>query len=363
MAQMSSAEINNLPDSDFAYIEPGGSKDGDGKTTPRSLRHFPIHDAAHVRNALARIAQGAKFGDQALPKVRAAAKKFGIDTSKALGLGFEVKSFALKLDSPPDDEGHFTGYASVFGNVDKGNDVVEPGAVTKTLQENPDVPIFWSHNYGVVPIGTGRMTPDAKGVRIDGDLFLETSELAREVFGAMKAGAVKGLSIGYNTLQRTFKGAVRHLQEITIGEVSLCPFPMNPLAGVDAVKDLRGYEDTDGVSALLCAIRNVSDFMVGEVQEGDTDDAGRSLAILNSLAKLLTSELSELAAGTDGDNGQVAVPDVYGYSESMSAAIDGAIKSLEALRDGEAATGADDGPDHAEPAVTTLRELAASIRG
>ena len=47
---------NNLPDSDFAYIEPGGKK-VDGKTEPRSLRHFPIPDAAHVRNALARLSQ------------------------------------------------------------------------------------------------------------------------------------------------------------------------------------------------------------------------------------------------------------------------------------------------------------------
>lgn len=78
---MTSAAINDLPDSDFAYIEPGGSKDSSGKTTPRSLRHFPIHDAAHVRNALAR-AQQSPFGEKAMPKIRAAAKKFGIDVSE-----------------------------------------------------------------------------------------------------------------------------------------------------------------------------------------------------------------------------------------------------------------------------------------
>ena len=70
---------NDLPDSAFAYIEPGGEKDSEGKTTPRSLRHFIITDAAHVRNALARIGQGAEFSKEALPAVKAAAKKFGID--------------------------------------------------------------------------------------------------------------------------------------------------------------------------------------------------------------------------------------------------------------------------------------------
>src|SRR5207247_10869087 len=81
MAEMSGAAINNLPDSDFAYIESGGSKDSEGKTTPRSKRHFPIHDAAHVRNALARAPQS-PFGDKAMPKIRAAADKFGVQYAK-----------------------------------------------------------------------------------------------------------------------------------------------------------------------------------------------------------------------------------------------------------------------------------------
>lgn len=56
------AYIDNLPDSAFLYIEPGGTKE-EGKTVPRSLRHFPYKDAngkidlPHLRNALARIPQ------------------------------------------------------------------------------------------------------------------------------------------------------------------------------------------------------------------------------------------------------------------------------------------------------------------
>lgn len=59
----STADIDALPDSSFLYIESGGTKDEDGKTTPRSLRHFPYKDAAgkvdlpHLRNAISRIPQ------------------------------------------------------------------------------------------------------------------------------------------------------------------------------------------------------------------------------------------------------------------------------------------------------------------
>lgn len=81
-AKLSSAELNDLPDSAFAYIESGGKKDDQGKTTPRSLRHFAVHDKAHADNAAARIAQGAKFGKEAEPKVKAAQRKFGEKVSK-----------------------------------------------------------------------------------------------------------------------------------------------------------------------------------------------------------------------------------------------------------------------------------------
>lgn len=82
-AEMTGADVNSLPDSAFAYIEPGGHVDDEGRTTPRSLRHFPVHDAAHVRNALARAPQS-PLGDKAMPKIRAAARRFGIEVSKMI---------------------------------------------------------------------------------------------------------------------------------------------------------------------------------------------------------------------------------------------------------------------------------------
>lgn len=62
-AAWTTAEIDDLPDKSFLYVESGGKADGDGKTTPRSLRHFPYRDAEgkidldHLRNAISRIPQ------------------------------------------------------------------------------------------------------------------------------------------------------------------------------------------------------------------------------------------------------------------------------------------------------------------
>lgn len=62
--EWTTAYVNDLPDSAFLYVERGkGEKDSDGKTAPRTLRHFPYKDSdgdidlPHLRNAIARIPQ------------------------------------------------------------------------------------------------------------------------------------------------------------------------------------------------------------------------------------------------------------------------------------------------------------------
>lgn len=128
MAQISAASQNDLPDSAFAYIEPGGKKDSGGKTIPRSLRHFPIHDAAHVRNALSRAPQS-PFGSKAMPKIRAAAKKFGVQVGDSdSGSGRAVTAWgdterrytpgAMELRTSADGQ-RIGGYGAVFGKLSR----------------------------------------------------------------------------------------------------------------------------------------------------------------------------------------------------------------------------------------------------
>lgn len=76
MAEWSTEQVNDLPDSSFGWIEPGGSKDESGKTAPRSLRHLPFKDkdgkvdAAHARNALARLDQVKGMPSETRDKLR-----------------------------------------------------------------------------------------------------------------------------------------------------------------------------------------------------------------------------------------------------------------------------------------------------
>jgi hypothetical protein len=60
-AEWTTKYINDLNDSAFAFIAPGGKKDAEGKTVPRTLRNLPYKDAngkidlPHLRNAMARV--------------------------------------------------------------------------------------------------------------------------------------------------------------------------------------------------------------------------------------------------------------------------------------------------------------------
>ena len=104
-AEWDTEYINNLPDDAFAYIEPGGEKDEQGKTVPRSLRHLPYKNAAgnldaeHVRNALARLDQTdipAEAKAEARRRLCAAAKELGIQ-SAVCGLVEELELVCGRL--------------------------------------------------------------------------------------------------------------------------------------------------------------------------------------------------------------------------------------------------------------------------
>ncbi len=97
-ALWSGAFVNNLPDNCFLYIAPGGRKDEEGKTVPRSLRYFPVKDGQgrvdlpHLRNALARIPQ-ANIPQAAKDKAAVNARKLLEEANKADTAPAQKRSF------------------------------------------------------------------------------------------------------------------------------------------------------------------------------------------------------------------------------------------------------------------------------
>ena len=84
----------------------------------------------------------------------------------------EYKSAALEVKEI-DSNGRICGYASVYGNVDLGGDIVMPGAFAKSCEEHRmqgrKVKMLWQHNPSE-PIGVfDVMKEDAKGLYVEGD--------------------------------------------------------------------------------------------------------------------------------------------------------------------------------------------------
>jgi len=144
-------------------------------------------------------------------------------------------AFPLEIKSLT-DEGFFEGYASVSGNVDLGGDVVAPGAFTKSISATPEVPLLWSHDHAEVIGAIREMKEDGHGLRVKGEIALETSR-GKEAYALLKKNMMKGLSIGYQVVSDQIADGKRLLKELNLLEVSVVAVPMNPLATITAVKN------------------------------------------------------------------------------------------------------------------------------
>lgn len=149
-----------------------------------------------------------------------------MDNSKLLDL-------VLKAIPENGDEGTFEGFGAVYGNVDRQGDVIEAGAFAE--DDGREVPILMAHKADEI-LGLARLEHTSEGVRVFGRLLLDT-QAGREAWARLKARAVAGLSAGFRLLAPPrLENGVRRIARGAIAEISLTPFPANPLATVTATK-------------------------------------------------------------------------------------------------------------------------------
>ncbi|MBB1060418.1 HK97 family phage prohead protease [Marilutibacter spongiae] len=160
-------------------------------------------------------------------------RKDGAPKLKHLALPFEVKSV--------DAEGRFSGYLAVFGNRDAYGDTIRKGAFKATLKDHAakgrKVVILWQHRWDM-PLGVfDVLKEDDTGLYVEGQLLVADVRQAAEAHALMKAGAITGMSIGFETVgYKVDKDGNRELTEIRLWEGSIVTFPANEEARIDAVK-------------------------------------------------------------------------------------------------------------------------------
>lgn len=151
-------------------------------------------------------------------------------------------SLPLAIKSSNPDTGEFKAYGSTFGGLpDAHGDIIAPGAFTKSLaahRKNGTAPALLWHHDQTQPIGVvTNAYEDAKGLRIDGQLSLDTQK-GQEAHALMKMGAL-AMSIGYAALESAPLGKRgRELKQIALFEVSAVAMPSNTNAKIISVKTI-----------------------------------------------------------------------------------------------------------------------------
>jgi len=172
-----------------------------------------------------------------------------------------VSRLECKFDSIDDADGKmsFSGYGAVFGNVDSYGDVIAPGAFAKSLatqySEGSQPLMFLNHDaFGSLPIGRWtEMAEDGHGLKVHGELL--DTQMGRDTYTALKAGAINGLSIGFRPIEFATRSKPdeprRTLKAVDLIEVSVVTLPANQKARVQAVKSMGEEMSVRDLEALL----------------------------------------------------------------------------------------------------------------
>lgn len=140
------------------------------------------------------------------------------------------------------EEGQFTGYASVFGNVDSYGDIVDAGAFTRTLAEwtlrDDLIPLLWGHDFSDPFSNIGHVIEareDEKGLLVTCQVDLENPTGA-QVYRLLKGRRVSKMSFAYRVNDAEMKDDGYHLKDLSLFEVSVVPMPANQEASILTVK-------------------------------------------------------------------------------------------------------------------------------
>lgn len=199
-----------------------------------------------------------------------------------------LKTIQFKMEAFDEDEGVFSGYGAVFGNLDSGGDIIEHGAFTRTLAKGWErVKILALHNDGILPIGKPlELREDENG------LFLKArisdTATGRDVKTLIKDGVLNELSIGYDPVVFEYDAEqARHLKELELYEISVVTWAMNEQALITDYKSML-----DRAGEISGAVRDSPGWLKGADAE--------SMKELGDSLRAAADWLERMAAGTRG---------------------------------------------------------------
>lgn len=170
-------------------------------------------------------------------------------------------------------EGSFSGYGSVFGNLDSKNDIIMPGAYDDVLKSGKPVAVYVNHGWmrGELPVGSwSGLKQDAKGLFGDANLVMQMPS-AVDAYWAMKSNMVTGLSIGFLPDQKTTErksDGTRIIHKISyLKEISIVTDPANDASRIVSVKAYgEEFEQVETIRDFERVLRDAGLFSKGAAQ-------------------------------------------------------------------------------------------------
>lgn len=204
----------------------------------------------------------------------------------------------------------FQGYASTFGNgYDMGwyTEVVNPGAFTKTLSENPDVRFLVNHDglpLARTKSGTLTLTQDSVGLFASASLDPSDPDVASLV-PKINRGDVDSMSFGFQVIRQEWSPDYeqRNLIEVALadGDVSVVTFPANPATSA-SLRSLRSAARRHP-AAIRSAYRALQECREGKVLSQANVDLLTS--VLEALA-IMDGHVDQVDADLDAAQSQLA---------------------------------------------------------
>lgn len=203
-------------------------------------------------------------------------------------------------------EGRFSGYASVFGNLDSKKDIIMPGAFAEVLKSGNPVHVYVNHGWlrDELPVGTwSGLKEDSKGLIGDANLVMQMPT-AVNAYWAMKSQLVNGLSIGFlpdatKTERKNDGTRVIHGVKL-LKEISIVTNPANDETRIVSVKfkdELGQCESERDIEQLLrdaglgkweskAVVSRAKAIFVGRDAHDDAEAKSMEAAILARLLRI-----------------------------------------------------------------------------
>lgn len=179
---------------------------------------------------------------------------------------FDISRFNTRSENEEQNTS-IEGYAAVFNSKTRigsyFDEVIEPGAFSRSLSENGDVRALFNHDWnnvlGRTKSGTLTLKEDEKGLNFN--VELPNTSVARDLSESMARGDINQCSFGFFVTDEEWdysvEPALRTIKEVELFEISVVSIPAYDDTEASLVRDKDFGKEIEARTALIKKINNL----------------------------------------------------------------------------------------------------------